>query len=297
MSESELDTPTDGNDLWTEPDVKAITTARPMRAWGELVSALVDEARVHFTEYGVELKCVDPANVGMLDLDWHRDGFKSWNHPGGDVVAGVALDHFTDISGFGRLNKDDPTQFYLLEGEKAQLGMRVTRPDEKVQRSSRWFGIEPDMLRSEPDLPDNVLESYGWKAHLDPKPLKDAVEALDKVTDHVRVKGDDSTLILEAGDTDDDAEDAFRFPNTATCQPWDSDSEEDVPDGWVGDHADDTSLFSLDYLRDMARATHKAKMDRVTLGWGQEFPATLKFAHDEWGISGSWMLAPRIQSE
>jgi len=295
MSESELDTPTDGNDLWTDPDVKAITTAKPARAFETLTGALVDEARVHFTEYGVELKCVDPANVGMLDLDWHRDGFKSWNHPGGDVGTGVNLDHSGDIAGFGRLPQDDPTQMYITEGDKTQLGMRVTRPDEKVQRSSRWFGIDPDSLRMEPDLPDNVLESYGWKATLEPKPLRDALVALDGVTDHVRFRGKDETFIIE-GQTEE-GEDTFRFPNSARCQPWDADAEEDVPDGWVDDHSDDASLFSLDYLKDMAKALRSAKMDRVTLGWGPEFPTTLKFANDEWGMSGSFMLAPRIQSD
>lgn len=298
MTEPELDTPDDERELWDEPDVKAQTTARPMRAWEELVSVLVDEARVHFTEYGVELRCVDPANVGMLDLDWHRDGLSGWNHPGGDVVTGMNINQLGDIAGFGRKTQDDAMTFTLLDGTaRKQMGLRVTRGDERVQRSSRWFGIDPDSLRHEPDLPDNVRESYGWKARVGTKPFRDALAELKKGYDHVRFRGDDDVFVVQAEDLDAKEADDFRFPGAATCQPWDAESEEEVTEDWLANHSDDTSLFSIDYMVDMAKALHSAKMEKVTIGWGEQFPCTLKFGHEEWGIDGSYMLAPRIQKD
>ena len=58
----------------------------------------------------------------------------------------------------------------------------------------------------------------------------------------------------------------------------------------------DSSVFSLDYLTDMADALATGKADRVTVKWGEEYPARFAFEYEDWGFSGHYMVAPRIQS-
>lgn len=281
-------------DLWDEPDVKVITTARQTRAWHELVSGLVDEARVHFTEYGVETAVVDPANVGMLILDWHRDGFKQWDHPGGKITTGLNVNLFGDIAEFGRKPQDDPQKLFVKTDPETRIGMRSTRPDEKVTRRTSWFGIDPDSLRMGPD-PPSVESSFGWKGWVDPGVFNDVIQEIGKTDDHIYISGDADHGTLELrGKNEEGQTDLFQITNAASCQPWDADREDEVDDSWVGEHADDSSTYSLDYVRDMAEAMKRAKMDRVVLGWGDEFPLYMKFSHDEWGIQGTFMLAPRI---
>lgn len=284
-----------GGHLWDDPTTKAITSARPLRAWHELTTVLAEEVRTHFTEYGIECMLVDRANVTMLTLDWHRDGFKSWSHPGGDIIVGLNLSRLRDVFKFGRLRQDDPCSLFLLDGDKPQYGVRITRPDQQVSRNTQMFGIPTGSIRAEPTTPDNVYDAYGWKAHLSPKPFYEAVNSLTDMTNHVKLSGRKAALVLSG--TGDEIEDRFQFPNSANCQPWEADTEGKIPEKHIDKHADDETIISGDYLLNIAQAIKAAKMDRVTLGFGSEFPVAVSFEHDEWGISGEFMIAPRIQSD
>ena len=49
----------------------AIVRAETLQATLDSVGVLVDECKIHLDDGGIEIRAVDPANVGMVDLHTH----------------------------------------------------------------------------------------------------------------------------------------------------------------------------------------------------------------------------------
>lgn len=271
------------------------THGDPIRSWARLATTIVDEARLHVDEDGLTITAVDPANVALIDLHAPASGFEDYEVDGEHVV-GLNLDRFTDAINWARKRggDGDPVAVELLD-DPVRLRVTVTREDQSVRRVSEWFTLDPAKIREEPETPDITLPNYATPSV---RALRDAVTAVDAHHDRVYVSRDETDLLLATtpdGDTtptdsDDnefstDVQDAVRFLNTA----WDT-RDEDAQEA-------DSSLFSLDYLTDIAQSLKTAKADRVTIKWADEFPTRLAFEYEDWGFSGHFMLAPRIQSE
>lgn len=47
----------------------------------------------------------------------------------------------------------------------------------------------------------------------------------------------------------------------------------------------------------LAGALVASKMDRAALRWRDEYLCRIPFSRAEWGVSGEFFLAPRIQSD
>jgi proliferating cell nuclear antigen len=139
--------------------------------------------------------------------------------------------------------------------------------------------IDPDSIRSEPEIPDLDLPAT---IVLEGRNINRGVKAADMVSDHIRLRvgetdaGDDAFVIEAEGDTDDVTVALDR---------------DDLIDLTVGDAS---SLFSLDYLKDMNKAISSG--DEVTIELGEEFPVKLFYDIAEGQGSCQFMLSPRIQS-
>lgn len=280
-----------GDDLTPDADDEAVvsllTNGDPIRSFARLPAALVDECRLTVDDDGIHITAVDPANVGLIDVTAHAEGFDRFDVDG-ELTFGLNVDRFQSAIKWARKRGDDgdPVAIDLFE-DPARIRVAVTRPDQGMKRISEWFGIDPESIRNEPDIPDLNIPN---RADPDPSALLDAVEAIDDNHGHAYVTRDEETFILaskDGGDTtpeddDRDQEDAVFFPNTA----WD---ERD--DGEAGECS---SYFSTDYLIDAATGLKQSKADRVTVAWGDEYPTKLHFEHEEWGFSGKYMIAPRL---
>jgi len=158
-----------------------------------------------------------------------------------------------------------------------------------MQRVSEWFTINLDKVRAEPNIP--ALDLYN---HATPgvRALRDGVQAMDEQHEKAYLTRDGTDFLLAGspeghvslGEDDEPAD-------TITCAAtaWDS-RDEDAAEA-------DSSVFSLDYLTDMADALATGKADRVTVKWGEDYPARFAFEHEDWGFSGHFMIAPRITGE
>jgi proliferating cell nuclear antigen len=284
-----------------DADVSVVTSGDPLRSTMEIPRVLADELKMRFRPDGIHMQAVDPANVGMFDIDWHQDGFTGYqyNHDPSDqdeIVAGVSLIHFRRVANFARKRDDDPVRIDLLGMTDGNPRMRVSvlRPDQQVKRTSVFGLIDPDSIRQEPDIPELDLR---YRATPGVRPLRDVVQEIKANHDHSWFAIDGNDLVLgsqpnanprladDADTGDGQAADAFTFPNAA----WVADDSD------VGD--DRGSIFSNDYLKDMTMALKQAKVDRVTVKFGEEYPAVLDFDTPDWNVSGRMMLAPRIMSE
>lgn len=278
----EADDRTDEFDATTsdEAAVSILTTGDPIRSLVQLPTTIVNEATVRFDADGIHLRAVDPANVCMVDLTAHAEGFDAYRMPDPDaeIVVGMNLARLASALGWARKRGDgDPVTLDVLT-DPTRVRVSVTRPDQGVKRTSEWFGIDPDSIREEPDGPDLDLPCY---ADPDIRGFHDAVTAFGP--DHAQVAYDDGTLVLTSDYDDDDmGEDSVFFPNAAWAD---------------GEDANASSIFSLDYLEDVAAAVKRSKADKLTLNWGEEFPVIIDVAHEEWGFDARYLLAPRIQGD
>jgi proliferating cell nuclear antigen len=269
-------------------DVRPTTVeapAAPFYAFSDLLTCLVDEAKVRVRDDGLHCTAVDPANVGMVDVHFPPDAFDRYDF-GGDYTAGVNLKRLRSAVGFAHKGQGpdggDPVT-WTLSPEFRKTQVEVEREDGAMTMTERWSTIDPQSVRQEPDLPDIDLV-----AQADPptKVLRDGVRyLLQQDYSHVSLHPDGSeptTLLLTAeGDT---SEATLSFPESV------------YPDEAVSG-GDPRALYSLDYFKDMASAIHLSRMDKVTLNWGPEFPVKLHFQSEDWGADGTMMLAPRIQSD
>jgi len=276
-----------GGDLW--------------RSTTDLLSVLVDECKVRFDadddeDPEVHVRAVDPANVGMVEVRIPADAFDAYEVEEATVL-GLPLDELTTITDYARKggNGDNPGDPVIVEQVGKRIYVRV-EPEDKWNRTGSFFEIDPDYIRQEPDIPDL---DRPWRGDVEPSNLRDALDGIKSRFDYAALSatpgtvgdgslgnGEAAYFSVYAAETNDDREirkeDEFR-------------SDEKLLHASPG--ADPvTSLFSLDYLRDMLQGVVKAGFGRATLDLGQEFPVTISFSGSRFGISGQYMLAPRIQS-
>jgi len=243
----------------------AIVRAATLQATLDSVGVLVDECKIHLGEDGLEIRAVDPANVGMVDLSLDADAFESYEADGG--LIGVNLVRLQDIAGMA-----DSDQLVQLELDEETRKLHISIDGLEYTLAL----IDPESIREEPDLPDLDLSST---IVIEGRDIDRAVTAADMVSDHIElgVDEDEETFYVKAeGDTDD------------VHLELDAD---DLIDLTVGPAS---SLFSLEYLKDMNKAIPKDAEVRTELG--EEFPVKLHFDIAEGEGTVTYMLAPRIQS-
>ncbi|MFB6197312.1 MAG: DNA polymerase sliding clamp [Halobacteriaceae archaeon] len=244
---------------------KAIVSADTLRAALDSVSVLVDECKIHLDDEGISIRAVDPANVGMVDLDLSADAFESYDADGG--IIGVNLTRLEDIAGMA-----DAGQLIHLELDEETRKLHIQIDGLEYTLAL----IDPDSIRQEPDIPDLDLPA---EIVIEGRDIDRAVRAANMVSDHIALGVDESEehfYVDAEGDTDDVHLEL---------------DEDDLIDLSVGAAH---SLFSLDYLQDMNKAIPKDA--EVTMELGEEFPVKLHFGIADGQGSVTYMLAPRIQS-
>ncbi|MFB6354370.1 MAG: DNA polymerase sliding clamp [Halobacteriales archaeon] len=245
---------------------KAIVDAETLQEALDSVSVLVDECKIHLNEDGLAIRAVDPANVGMVDLELAAEAFESYQADGG--LIGVNLSRLEDIAKMANAG-----QLVQLELDEETRKLHINTDGLEYTLAL----IDPDSIRQEPDLPDLDLPA---RIVLEGSNIDRAVKAADMVSDHIAlgVDADEETFYVDAeGDTDDVHFELARA---------------DLIDLEPGQAR---SLFSLDYLKDMNKAIPKD--GEVTVNLGEELPVEMAFEIAEGQGHVTYLLAPRIQSD
>ena len=243
----------------------AIVRAETLQATLDSVGVLVDECKIHLDDGGIEIRAVDPANVGMVDLSLSAEAFESYEADGG--LIGVNLVRLQDIAGMA-----DSDQLVHLELDEETRKLHISIDGLEYTLAL----IDPESIREEPDLPGGDLAAT---IVIEGRDIDRAVTAADMVSDHIELGVDESDEVFYVkaqGDTDD------------VHLELDAD---DLIDLVVGPAS---SLFSLDYLQDMNKAIPKDT--EVTMELGDEYPVKLHFDIAKGEGEVTYMLAPRIQS-
>jgi proliferating cell nuclear antigen len=256
-----------------EPDdaFEVIIDAQRLQAFVDSVLAVVDEAVVRFDDEGIECAAVDPANVAMFFIDIEPEVFESYQAPRSGKL-GVIFTRFEDVLDVA--NAGDVVQL-ALNREQRRLDVRIRGLTYELAL------IDPDAIRTEPDLPD-IDDALTAEWAVSGKALDEAVGAADLVSDHIRFRSEtgaiaDEVVVEADGDTD---RAAWSF-EPDDCEYLDVEGSEQ-------------SLFSIEYVKDLVVPIGKSTT--VTLEFGTEFPIRWEYEAVE-GVAVTNVIAPRVQNE
>ena len=230
------------------------------------LAVIVDEVRFRMKPEGISVKAVDPANVAMVTFELGSSAFDEYNADESEI--GIDLNKITDLLGI--TDKGDTVRMELEEGNHKLLidvgGLSYT-----------LSLLDPSTIRAEPRIPQLELPA---KVVMNGTDLRRAVKAAEKISDHMLMGVTGDTFFMEAkGDTDQVRLEMGR------------DQLIDLKSG----EGEASSLFSLDYMTDIAKATNK--VNEVSLSLGRDFPVIIDFEIANGAGRISYLLAPRIESD
>ena len=249
----------------SDPAFSAIAPAGTLQTVLDALSVLVDECVLRADADGLSAAAMDPATVGMVELDLGAEAFEAYD--AAETAMGVDLGRLRDVVGMGE--RDQPVRL-ALDAETRTLHVRVG------ELSYTLALIDPDAIRSPPDGVD-FEDQFTATVAAEGAAFTRAVKAADMVSDHLELGVDEDAGHLYAradGDTD-----------TVSVEL----PEEDCA---AFDPGAARSLFSLQYLSSVERAVPADR--RVRLRLGEEAPIEVEF--DVAGGDGRvrYVVSPRL---
>jgi len=229
----------------------------------------VDETKIHFAPDCIGTTYVDPANVMMGSLTIPREALDTYvNYE--DAVVATSTTMLDDALRPARVTASDSVALSAREMQMEATVERDYADGSTTTYRNVWKCIDPESVRQEPDIPNLDLQTVD----VDVGQLHDAINVLDTPYSEIHVTSTDDGLVLSGHD--------------------------DTSGGEVTIHGDYpkaiNSIFSVDYLADIADAVKTLQPNDVTLGLGEEIPMKLEWERDD-GINGVYMLAPRVQRD
>ena len=237
--------------------------AAVLREVVDVISTLVDEAKVTAGKDGLLVKAVDPAHVAMVDLTLDRSAFEAYKAD--DTELGLDMDKLKEVL---KLSRADDTLAMSHEEDKNRLVVHVGN-------ITRRMSLVDTAGMSDPKVPNLNLPG---KVKVRTEELRQGIRASESVSDHIAlIATPDGFEIVSEGDTDSAI---LKLPK-------------DMLDELVCKEKI-RSLFPLDYFSNMIKAIGSAPT--VTMYMGSDYPVRMEF--DIAGGKGQvkYLLAPRIES-
>lgn len=229
------------------------------------ISQLVDECRLRLEADGITVRAVDPANVAMIDISLDESAFERYR--GGGTVLGINLGRLEEIIA---APADKDLISMELDDETNKLHIEAGAMDYQMAL------IDPDSVRQEPDFPDLDLP---YDIGITADQLDEMITTANIVSDHLAFFAEDGRFgAAVTGDTDN-----------AEIDYGTDDIERLDGSGEV------KSLYSLDYLNEVNSGV--STDGTVTITLGDEFPLLVEWTFANTTGSGTYMVAPRIESD
>ncbi|GAA0507853.1 proliferating cell antigen [Halorubrum aquaticum] len=186
------DAATAGTETEAVDSLTVVIRAEVLQQVVDQLLTVVDEAIFRIGYEGLSVAAVDPANVGMVDVEVEPGAFESVGD--GMFPIGLNLQRLDDY--IGSASGDDPVTFTYRPETRS---IEIDHTNVEVEMS----GIDPKTIRDEPDIPD-IDHSVEFTA--DAGVITDAVENAELVSDHVKFESmvDEEALAVRGhGDTDE----------------------------------------------------------------------------------------------
>ncbi len=235
-----------------------------LREMVDVISTLVDEAKLNVGKDSVTIKAVDPAHVAMVDLSLDRGAFESYKAE--ETELGLDMDKMKEIL---RLAKAGEVISIAHDEDKNRLVVTVGN-------TTRRMSLVDTAGMSDPKVPSLNLPA---KVVVRTDELRQAIRASESVSDHIALKASPEGFeVVSEGDTD----------TVSHMVPKDLLEELSAKDAV-------RSLFPLDYFSNMVKAISTAPT--VALYLGTDYPVRMEFKIAGGKGDVRYLLAPRIESE
>lgn len=264
-SESSTENDTDVDVSATVDEHTQVIEATQIQDVVDYLTTLVEEARLVFTEDALEVKTVDPANVGMTDLSLNSEAFEVYNSI---EELGVNLTKMAEILDIA---DNDTLVVMRFDPEQAKLHFSFDGLEYTLAL------LDPETLSDEPDVP-SADESA--EVAVESEEIVRGVSAANMLSDHVTFRADSEreVFVIEAqGDTDDVSVELTEDDYVTMQSPEDA-----------------STMYSLDYLTDMLNPISSSSL--LTLTIGDDFPLHINFTFSDGEGTVKYVLAPRIQN-
>lgn len=235
----------------------------------DVFTPIVDEGKLHFNDDGLQVRCVESANVAMINPGLLKaSAFESYE-PTGAVTQGVDFNRLEEMISPAGSNE-------LVEIGIDMETRKLNIAFENVETAMGLF--DPDSVRKEPDVPGLDLPN---EIILEGGDLARVVNVADMVSDHVSIQTDPETQTVEFVADGDMDESTVEFG---------------VDDRIDGEQVKEvTSIFSIEYLDRIV--TPMPDNAEVTMQFGDEFPMILEWEAEGGALDIFQMLAPRIVND
>lgn len=231
----------------------------------DTISNMIDEAGIMVTKEGLQLRAMDPAHVALVDYEVSKDAFQEYEIDG-DAVMGIDLDRLNII-----LKRAGASDQMTLELDEDQGKLRILFKG----TSTRKFDL-PLIDISDEELKVPSLE-FPSVVEFPPKLFSEGIKDAEIVSEHVSIETDKENFYIKAKGDLGNVEVQIKKDQTVDFQVKEASS----------------SMFSIEYLKDMAKAADIA--DTVKVSLGNSIPIKMDFLAQ--GTKLSFLLAPRIESE
>ena len=227
-----------------------------------LVSTLVQEAKVSFTPDGLSIKVMDPARVSMIGIVVNKDAFQEYSTDS-EMIVGL------DIDALRNFLKVVPSGIVELSGDSKKMAARVN------SLSGGFRVIDPEVLTS-PKIPE---VNYSNSFIIEKSVLLQGIKAADTITEVVRLSNSPSGVKISAqGGTDSEIIELNILKEQTKEFIYASDVK---------------SSFALEYILKFAQAMESATDLQVSLG--EDYPVRIegKFLNEKGTVT--FLLAPRVE--
>ncbi len=246
--------------------LRATIDAEVFKEAVDAIAALVSECRLHISAEGMRTRAVDTANVAMVSLELAPAAFEVYE--ASERALGIDITKLKNI--IGMMNR----------GEKLMLSIPADSQRLNLAFQSYQYSLtllDPNTIRKDPNAP--TLELPG-QVVLDGAKLTNAIKAASVVSDKIALGIDPEAKVffMEAeGDTDNIRLELGHEELHSLTE------------------VKARSLFSLDYLKDMAKTMGRA--ERIEVSIGVDHP--VRFTFEIAGGAGKviYLLAPRIEAD
>lgn len=294
--------------------IKMTLDSQTARQFINIIGVVVDEFRLRIDKDGWKVVAVDPANVALVSVNIPKDNFQNYEfgsdnwsssidgHPTGvledQISVGIDVEKIKQF--FGGMNK---TEIVLPEEMHAPVEFIFSLAPEKhcgryqVELKQGMFS-RTTLLLPEKEIrksPENLIVKLDYELQIDMLDFRRIIEKAAEISDYINF-GFRLEYIREMTDDPERHKEKHRMTFIASMVdsdefPWDAIKQ---INRWKAlsstARTSSSSLFSLDYLCDIAEAIPSEKM---WLQIGQDNPCKMLFTLGT-GIVEYW-IAPRIE--
>jgi proliferating cell nuclear antigen len=255
--------------------LKCVMTASQYHEISKSLASLVPECRMHISVLGLKVLAVDNANVAMVLYDQYANSFETFETAtqkdiGIDIKKWLTFGKNVQKKSFVCFDVMERQEPPTKEGKPGAISHRYTLSSGGTVQT--FTGLDTNTIRRDPNPPTITLNT-SFLIHAGT--FIEAIKTCKTVSDKIEFSydGKDNLTAIAQGDTDKMVKQILFNQSIGPAF---------------------NSLFSLDYLVDIAKAIQNKK-EVLEVSFNTDRPIRIKLVNSEREIV--FLLAPRIQAD